>query len=98
MGAPRVVAKGVDLMALRIRDLARECGVPLLEAPPLARALYANVDLDREVPAALYNAVARVLAWVHQLQHHVPGRGRLPDPPAELDVPSGLDPHEVAPV
>lgn len=95
MGAPRVVAKGADLMALRIRDLARECGVPLLEAPPLARALYANVEVDREVPAALYNAVAQVLAWVYQLQHHVPGRGRMPEPPAEFDLPRGLDPHEV---
>jgi len=67
-GAPRVVAKGTDRLAMRIRDLARDAGVPVLEAPPLARALYTHVELDAEVPAQLFAAVAQVLAWVYQLR------------------------------
>ncbi len=93
MGAPRVVAKGADLIAGRIREIAAECGVPLMEAPPLARALYANVDVDHEIPAALYSAVAQELAYVFQLRHHVPGRGQAPRPPGDLDVPAELDPR-----
>ena len=68
MGAPRVVAKGTDRLAMRIRDLARDAGVPVLEAPPLARALYTHVEIDGEVPAMLFAAVAQVLAWVYQLR------------------------------
>jgi flagellar biosynthetic protein FlhB len=68
MAAPRVVAKGAELLALRIRDLAREHRVPVLQAAPLARALYAHCDLDQEVPARLFSAVAQVLAWVYQLR------------------------------
>jgi hypothetical protein len=55
MAAPRVVAKGADLLALKIRDIARESKVPVLEAPPLARALYAHTEVDREMPAALFS-------------------------------------------
>ncbi|HLT26630.1 MAG TPA: flagellar biosynthesis protein FlhB [Zeimonas sp.] len=95
-GAPRVVAKGVDLLAGRIREIARAAGVPLVEAPPLARALYAHVELDREIPAALYNAVAQVLAYVYQLRHWVPGRGVAPRMPDTLDVPASLDPMQEA--
>ena len=92
MGAPRVVAKGADLIAARIRELAAQSGVPLLEAPPLARALYAHVEVDREIPAALYTAVAQVLAWVYQLRHGAGAPGRTPAAPAAIEVPSGLDP------
>jgi flagellar biosynthetic protein FlhB len=88
-GAPRVVAKGADLLAARIRELAAQSGVPLLEAPPLARALYAHVDVDREIPAALYNAVAQVLAWVYQLRHRA---GAVARAPAVIEVPPELDP------
>jgi flagellar biosynthetic protein FlhB len=91
-GAPRVVAKGVDLVAGRIREIARAAGVPLVEAPPLARALYAHVELDREIPVALYNAVAQVLAYVYQLRRWVPGRGTAPSMPDEIEVPASLDP------
>ena len=94
MGAPRVVAKGVDLMAARIQAVAREAGVPILEAPPLARALYAHVELDHEVPRALYAAIAQVLAYVYQLRQWVPGRGVAPVAPADLPVPGELDPHQ----
>lgn len=91
-GAPRVVAKGADLLAGRIREIARDAGVPAVEAPPLARALYAHVDLDREIPVALYNAVAQVLAYVYQLRNWVPGRGASPHLPEGFEVPAELDP------
>ena len=95
-GAPRVVAKGADLMALRIRDTAKGASVPVLQAPVLARALYAHAELDREIPVALYSAVAQVLAYVYQLRAALGGRGRMPGALPELDVPAELDPHHVA--
>ena len=92
MAAPRVVAKGADLVALRIRDLAREHGVPVLQAPPLARALYAHTELDAEVPARLFGAVAQVLAWVYQLREAMAsGRAAAVVTPTP-DVPRDLDP------
>ena len=94
MAAPRVVAKGADLIALRIRDIAREAQVPVLEAPPLARALYAHAELDREVPPALFAAVAQVLAYVYQLRAALAGRGVMPGELPVLPVPVELDPHQ----
>jgi flagellar biosynthetic protein FlhB len=91
MRAPKVVAKGVNLVAARIRELAAEHNVPLLEAPPLARALYHNVDLNREIPGPLYGAVAEVLAWVYQLRRFKTEGGVVPVAPTELDVPAELD-------
>ncbi|HMO47076.1 MAG TPA: EscU/YscU/HrcU family type III secretion system export apparatus switch protein [Rubrivivax sp.] len=91
MSAPRVVAKGRDLMALRIRDAAEGAQVPVLRAPPLARALYAHAELDGPVPAALFAAVAQVLAHVYQLRAHLQGRGAAPQLP-EVQVPPELDP------
>jgi flagellar biosynthesis protein FlhB len=93
MAAPRVVAKGADLLALKIRDLAKESKVPVLQAPPLARALYAHAEVDREVPAALFAAVAQVLAWVYQLRASMAGLGAQPAEPQALPVPDELDPH-----
>src|SRR5262249_2848038 len=93
MNAPRVIAKGAFLLAARIRELAAENGVPVLEAPPLARALYRHAELDREIPVALYTAVAEVLAYVHQLRHALAGGRPLPVPREELAVPAGLDPE-----
>jgi flagellar biosynthetic protein FlhB len=93
-GAPRVVAKGVDELALRIRDVAKEAKVPVLESPMLARALYATTELDREVPAALYQAVAQVLAYVFRLKEVMAGRMRSAgELPGDLGVPPELDPH-----
>ncbi len=77
--APIVVAKGVELVALRIREIAAEHGVPVLEAPPLARALHKSVELNREVPAALYITVAQVLTYVYQLKS-ARERGVAPPP------------------
>ena len=93
MRAPTVVAKGADLMALRIRDAARGAAVPVLESPVLARALYAHAQVDREVPAALFAAVAQVLAYVYQLRASLAGQGAAPGTLPALDIPAELDPH-----
>jgi flagellar biosynthetic protein FlhB len=93
MGAPRVVAKGADLLAMKIRDLAKESQVPVLQAPALARALYAHAELDREIPAALFAAVAQVLAYVYQLRAALAGQTTMPNALPELNVPEELDPH-----
>jgi flagellar biosynthetic protein FlhB len=66
--APILIAKGVDHLAFKIRERAKECGVPIVENPPLARAIYHNVDLDKPIPAELYQAVAQVLAYVYRLK------------------------------
>jgi flagellar biosynthesis protein FlhB len=93
MTAPRVIAKGADLLALRIRDVAKEHKVPVLQSPMLARALYAHTELDQEIPAALYTAVAQVLAYVYQLKAALAGRGAMPGDMPEPQVPPELDPH-----
>lgn len=74
MGAPVVVAKGERLLALRIKELARKHGVPVLEEPPLARALYAACPVGSPIPANLFHAVAEVLAWVYALRAKMPPR------------------------
>jgi flagellar biosynthetic protein FlhB len=98
MAAPKVVAKGTDLLALKIRDIAAEHRVPVLQAPPLARALYAHTEIDQEVPKVLFGAVAQVLAWVYQLRQAAgPAAAALPAPqpqvPAELDPLNGTQPR-----
>ena len=75
-GTPIVVAKGKNYLALRIRQLAIENGVPLVENPPLARALYSSVDVGREIPPNLYKAVAEVLAYIYRLTHARAGNAR----------------------
>lgn len=91
-GAPRVVAKGADLMALKIRDTAAAAKVPVLQAPPLARALYAHCEIDQEIPGPLFAAVAQVLAWVFQLRAAIANGAPLPSAPASIVVPPELDP------
>ena len=68
MGAPILVAKGLDLVAFQIRTVAIENNVPIVQAPPLARALHHTTKLNQEIPAGLYLAVAQVLAYVYQLK------------------------------
>ena len=91
-GAPRVVAKGADEVAARIRELGRENNVALLEAPPLARALHKHTEIGDEIPEALYAAVAEVLAYVFQLRAFNRSGGTHPDRPTRLAVPDELDP------
>jgi len=92
MRAPMVVAKGSHLLALRIREIAEENHVPILEAPPLARALHKHTDLGESIPEALYTAVAEVLAYVYQLHRYEKQGGARPQEPKYLPVPVELDP------
>ena len=86
MGAPHVVAKGKDLVAQRIREIAAENDVPLFSAPPLARVLFRTTDIGEEIPARLYTAVAQVLAYIYQLNETLRPGQRRPEPPApEID-------------
>ena len=93
MAAPKVVAKGAGMIALRIRELANENAVPIMEAPPLARALYKHAELDSEIPSALYSAVAEVLAYIYQLANWRQVGGTYPVPPRDLPVPAELIPE-----
>jgi flagellar biosynthetic protein FlhB len=68
MQAPKVVAKGIDYMALNIRRIAEENDITIVENPPLARALYAAVEIDREIPFEHYKAVAEVISYVYKLK------------------------------
>ena len=90
MRAPIVVAKGSDLVAQRIRELAKEHNVAVLEAPPLTRALFKHTRLGDEIPAGLYTAVAEVRAWVYQLKRWKDEGGDAPRTPTDLPVPSEL--------
>jgi flagellar biosynthesis protein FlhB len=92
MAAPMVVAKGVDLVAANIRGIAEQHHVPILEAPPLARALFAHTEIGQQIPEKLYTAVAEVLAYVFQLRTH--GSYGV-KPLGEVEVPSELDPLAV---
>ncbi len=97
MRAPVVVAKGAHLLAQRIREIAQERHVPILVAPPLARALHKHTDLGESIPEALYIAVAEVLAYVYQLRRYEKQGGARPQEPDDLPVPAELDP-DAAPV
>jgi flagellar biosynthetic protein FlhB len=92
MHAPVVVAKGSHFLAARIREIAIENNVPILEAPPLARALHKHTELGQAIPEALYTAVAEVLAYVYQLRLYKKGVGAMPAEPRDLPVPPQLDP------
>lgn len=92
MSAPTVVAKGSHLIAQRIREIAVENHVPILEAPPLARALHKHTEIGESIPEALYTAVAEVLAYVYQLKRYQAQGGERPEQPDNLPVPAELDP------
>ncbi|WP_210395726.1 flagellar biosynthesis protein FlhB [Motiliproteus sediminis] len=88
--APVVVAKGVDQVALKIREIAAEHDVPVVTAPPLARAIYFNAELEQEIPEGLYVAVAQILAYVYQLREYQRRRGPKPGDLGDLPIPDDL--------
>ncbi|MBT3067562.1 flagellar biosynthesis protein FlhB [Rhodoferax sp. U11-2br] len=92
MPAPRVISKGADLLAFKIRDLAKENAIPVLQSPMLARALYANAEIDQDIPTSLYTAVAQVLAYIYRLKAAMRGDGPLPGEVPVPFVPPELDP------
>lgn len=92
MDAPRVISKGADLLAFKIRDIAKAHAIPVLESPPLARALYAHAELDQNIPSSLYTAVAQVLAYIYRLKAAMRGEGPLPAEQPDPFVPPELDP------
>jgi flagellar biosynthetic protein FlhB len=87
MHAPKLVAKGADLVAKNIREVGKDAGVPLVESPLLARAIYFHTELDSFIPAGLYLAVARILAYVFQLRDYSRQGGDRPEMPENLEVP-----------
>jgi len=93
MAAPQVISKGADLLAMRIRDLARSHSIPVLQSPMLARALYANAEIGQDIPSNLYTAVAQVLAYVYRLRAALRGEAPMPGEPPEPEVPPELDPQ-----
>lgn len=92
MRAPQVISKGADLLAMKIRDIAKNNSIPVLRSPMLARALYANAELDQDIPASLYTAVAQVLAYIYRLKAAMRGDGPMPGEPPQPFVPAELDP------
>ena len=92
MRAPRVISKGADLMALKIRDIAKAHAIPVLQSPVLARALFANAELDQDIPSSLYTAVAQVLAYIYRLKAAMRGDGPMPGEPPQPFIPPELDP------
>lgn len=92
MRAPQVISKGADLLAFKIRDVARNNAIPVLQSPMLARALYANAEIDQDIPSSLFTAVAQVLAYVYRLKAALRGDGPMPGEPPVPFVPPELDP------
>ena len=89
--APFLIAKGVDDVAFKIREIAREHNVAIVSAPPLARAIYHTTKVDQQVPEGLFTAVAQVLAYVFQLKQYQKGKGRRPTPvPLKQPIPDDL--------
>ena len=90
MSAPKILAKGTDNIASRIKQIAQEHQIPQLEAPPLARALYRHGEIGKSIPAELYAAVAQILAWVYQLKRWHRYGGEKPLKPTNLSIPESL--------
>ncbi|MDD1508445.1 flagellar biosynthesis protein FlhB [Pseudomonas sp. CNPSo 3701] len=88
--APMLLAKGGDFTALKIREIATEHNVLILESPALARSIYHTTELDQEIPAGLYLAVAQVLAYVYQIRQFQAGKGKRPAPLKDLPIPPDL--------
>ena len=90
MSAPKILAKGTDNIASRIKQIAQEHQIPQLEAPPLARALYRHGEIGKSIPTELYAAVAQILAWVYQLKRWHRYGGEKPLKPTNLSIPESL--------
>lgn len=88
--APLLLAKGTDFIALKIREIAVQHNIQLLESPALARSIYYSTELEEEIPAGLYLAVAQVLAYVYQIRQHQAGKGKPPEPLKDLPIPPDL--------
>jgi len=93
MGAPQVISKGTDLLAMKIRDVAKRHTIPVIQSPMLARALYAHSELNQDIPSSLYTAVAQVLAYVYRLRAAMRGEGPSPGELNHPFVPPELDPQ-----
>jgi flagellar biosynthesis protein FlhB len=92
MRAPQVISKGADLLAMKIKELAKTHAIPVVQSPSLARALYTHAELEKDIPASLFTAVAQVLAYVYRVKAAMRGEGAMPvEPPSPL-VPPELDP------
>ena len=89
-GAPMLLAKGSDFLALKIREIGAKHNILLLESPALARSIYYSTELEQEIPAGLYLAVAQVLAYVYQIRQYQAGKGKRPDPLKDLPIPADL--------
>ncbi|QBF25879.1 flagellar biosynthesis protein FlhB [Pseudomonas tructae] len=88
--APLLLAKGADFIALKIREIANEHKIQVLESPALARSIYYSTELEEEIPAGLYLAVAQVLAYVYQIRQYRAGKGKPPEPLKDLPIPPDL--------
>ena len=89
-GAPMLLAKGSDFLALKIREIGAKHNILLLESPALARSICHSTELEQEIPAGLYLAVAQVLAYVYQIRQHQAGKGKRPDPLKDVPIPPDL--------
>lgn len=89
-GAPLLLAKGADFIALKIREIAGEHKIQILESAALARSIYYSTELEEEIPAGLYLAVAQVLAYVFQVRQYRAGKGKAPDPLKDVPIPPDL--------
>ncbi|WP_320821394.1 flagellar biosynthesis protein FlhB [Thalassolituus sp.] len=90
MGAPLLVAKGSDEVAMRIREVAKENNIPQMQAPPLARALFTHGKIGEEIPEGLYVAVAQVLAYIYQMDMFIKGKGQKPKKKPDMPIPRNL--------
>lgn len=89
-GAPLLLAKGTDFIALKIREIAGEHKIQILESAALARSIYYSTELEEEIPAGLYLAVAQVLAYVFQVRQYRAGKGKAPEPLKDVPIPPDL--------
>ncbi|KQQ61763.1 flagellar biosynthetic protein FlhB [Pseudomonas sp. Leaf129] len=88
--APVLLAKGSDFIALKIREIGNEHRIQVLESPALARSIFYSTEIEQQIPAGLYLAVAQVLAYVYQIRQYQAGRGKRPDPLNDLPIPPDL--------